>query len=129
MRLSHERRRHERYVLPPMYSPVAVRTLDRDEYEWEGHAYDISEGGVRFELDRPVAPGTQVALRIDLGPTSSERSTERRSVFVFANVVWMMEEDAPGPTRHAAVFSRFAREGDEEALRERLTTGRYARAA
>ncbi len=127
-----DRRRFQRFALPSMYSHVAVRpadSADSEAFEWEGHAYDISPGGVRFELDQEIRPGTPVAMRIDLPHTSIERSTERRSVYVFANVVWVEEDDAPGPVRMAAVFTRFEREGDEALLRERLASGRYAAAA
>ena len=124
-----DRRQHDRFVMPSMYSRVRVRLLDSDEFEWEGHAYDISAGGIRFELDRGIEPGTKVAFQIDLPHTATERSTERRSVFAFANVVWMEDEDIPGPVKLAAVFTRFALEGDEERLRERLYSGRYAYAA
>jgi len=124
-----DRRKFTRYQLPAMYSRIMVRPLESDEFQWEGHAYDISRGGIRFELDRGVEPGTQVALRIDLPQTASERSTARRSVFVFANVIWMSDPDEIGPVRLAAAFTRFAREGDEEQLHSRLSQGRYALAA
>jgi len=112
-----------------MYSRVMVRMLDTDRFDWEGHAYDIGQGGVRFELDRAIAAGTRVAIRIDLPHASSERSTARRSVFVFANIVWLQDEDEPGPVRMAAVFSQFAREGDRELLLGRMLHGRYKLAA
>lgn len=124
-----DRRQFTRYQLPSMYSRIMVRPLDSDEFQWEGHAYDISRGGIRFELDNGVAPGTQVAVRIDLPQTTSERSTARRSVFAFANVIWMSDADEYGPVRLAAAFTRFAREGDEEQLNARLSQGRYALAA
>lgn len=112
-----------------MYSRVLLRTLETDEFLWEGHAYDISEGGVRFELDRGIEPGTPVAMRIDLPAALAEGRAVRRSAFVFANVVWLEDEDELGPCRMAAVFTRFAREGDQERLLRRLQTGRYALAA
>ena len=61
-----DRRRHPRYLLPSMYTSVDVRPLSSDEYQWSGHAYDISLGGLRFELDHPIEPGTRVAIRIEL---------------------------------------------------------------
>jgi len=124
-----DRRRDDRYTLPPMYSRVLVRPLDCDEFIWDGHAYDISKGGVRFELDQAVEPGTPVAMRIDLPRAPISRSTDRRAIFVIANVVWIEEDDEPGPVRMAAVFSRFAREDDERRLFESLQTGRYSLAA
>lgn len=129
MNPSSERRRFERFELPSMYTRVAVRSLDRDEYEWEGHAYDISRGGLRFELDRGFEPGASVAMRIDLPRAPVERSTEPRSVFVFARIVWLEDDDEPGPVKMAVVFTSFARSGDEDLLLKRVHSGRYSLAA
>lgn len=129
MTTSPDRRRHDRYELPAMYSRIAIRRLESDDFEWDGHAYDISRGGVRFELDRGFEPGTPIAMRIDLPRAMIERSTERRSVYVFANVVWLEDDDQTGPIRMAAVFSRFCQSGDEELLLKRINSGRYSLAA
>ena len=48
------RRRHERFTLSPMYSRVSLRFLDSDSFEFEGHGWDICEGGICFELDRAI---------------------------------------------------------------------------
>lgn len=125
------RRRHERFQLVPQYTPVSVRFLDSEHFTQDGHAYNISEGGIQFELDRGIEPGTAVALQVtvphdqwtecrDLGPG--------RSIFVFANVVWLDDEE-PGPARMAAVFTRYAREGDRERLIRQISGGRLRRAA
>ena len=121
------RRRFERFALAPMYTPVAVKLLADDSYEFEGHAYDISEGGMRFELDRPIEAGTPVAIRVML---PGGRSEAERSVCVYANVIWLEDEaDEPGPVRMAAAFTKFARTGDKERLLWLLGSGRFARAA
>jgi hypothetical protein len=121
------RRNFERFRLPVGYTPIAVRPLAHEKCRLEGHAYDISEGGVRFELDRPVPAGTPVAMRIAI-PTPDPSA--RRAVFVFGNVVWLNDDpDEPGPVRMAAVFTRFPSAGDKERLLNHLATGRYARAA
>jgi len=124
-----DRRKFTRYSLPSMYSRVLVRRADSQEALLDGHAYDISRGGIRFELDEAIETGAEIAVRIDLPQTVCERSTERRSVFAFANVIWNGAEDEVGPVRHAASFTRFAQEGDEEQLHDRLSQGRYALAA
>lgn len=129
MQTAQDRRRFQRFTLPPMYSRITVRPPDSAEYELEGHAYDISEGGIRFELDEALAPGTQVAVRLDLPHNAVERRSERRSVFAFANIVWKEDDDEPGPVRLAAVFTRFASPEDQDLLRRRLISGRYAAAA
>ncbi|MEQ8316547.1 MAG: PilZ domain-containing protein [Phycisphaerales bacterium] len=124
-----ERRRHPRFSVPPMYSPIAARTLDSDEFAFEGHAYDVSEGGLQFELDRPFEPGTRLALRIELpGAMAFGRSPHDgpgrdagpgRAIFVFATVVWVSDEEF-GPARMAAVFNMFCRAGDKDRLKRAL---------
>jgi len=126
-----DRRRHPRFVLPSMYTEVEARSLESEKFEWKGHAYDLSEGGMRFELDRPIKPGTQIAVRVQLPGHQHLKVTDRRPVHVFANVVWIDEDDIEqgGPIRMACVFSRFVRPGDEARLRSRLQSGRYSMAA
>ncbi|MFI4917129.1 MAG: PilZ domain-containing protein [Phycisphaerales bacterium JB060] len=124
-----ERRQHPRVSVPPMYSPVAVRTLDSDEFAYEGHAYDVSEGGLQFELDRPFEPGTRLAMRIELsGDMAFGRSPHAgpgrdtgpgRAIFVFATVVWVADDEF-GLARMAAVFSMFCRAGDKDRLKRAL---------
>lgn len=128
---SSDRRAFPRYVLPSMYTTIAVRPLDSDEFTWEGHAYDISQGGMRFEVDHPIPAGTEVAIRIELPGASSLRVADRKPVYVFANVVWIEEEDADGagPVRMACVFKRFVQPGDMDRLMARLKSGRYSLAA
>jgi hypothetical protein len=117
-----------RYTLPATYTPVAVRMIDEGRFRWTGHAYDISEGGMRFELDRALQPGTVVVVRITL-PGMGREAQDGGSVFAFGNIVWLEDEDDPAPYRMAAVFTRFAQEGDRERLLSHLNSGRFAQAA
>jgi hypothetical protein len=121
------RRQHTRYPVQPGYTPVSLRLLDSERFTLEGHAYDISEGGVMFELDRGVDPGTAVAVQITLPPAAQDAGPGR-SVFIFGNVVWLDDSEA-GPVRMAVAFTRFARLGDRERLLRALSHGRNARAA
>lgn len=123
-----DRRRFPRFRTEPMYAPIAVRLLTGETFDLEGHAYDISQGGCRFELDRGIEPGTAVAMQITL-PTMHNEPGESRPVYVFANVVWIEDEDEPGPIKMACVFSRFAIAGDEARLLGHLRTGAYRLAA
>ncbi len=123
-----DRRRFPRFALDAAYAPIKVRFLDSDQFSVDGFAYDVSEGGLRFEADRGIEPGTGVALQITL-PTMHAGVGPGRAVFVFANVVWIEDEDEPGPVKMAAVFTRFARAGDRERLLGELRTGRYRKAA
>jgi hypothetical protein len=122
------RRHHERFVMSPMYTPVSVRLLDSERFSLEGHAYDISEGGMMFELDRAIEAGTPIAAQITLSEHAIGDIGPGRSIFVFGNVVWADDSDA-GPVRLALAFTQFARLGDKERLLRQLGSGRYARAA
>lgn len=126
-----ERRQHPRFRMPHMYTPIALRRVDEEHFDHHGHAYDLSLGGVRFELDRGIEPGTPVVLQLML---PSLRLTEgadgpRRAIFAFANIVWIEDEFEPGPVRMAAAFTRFARAGDDVRLSRHLNHSRYAAAA
>ena len=122
------RRQHERFIVPPMYTPICVRLMDDTQFMLDGHAYDVSEAGIQFELDRPIAPGTPVAIQIMLPPGAE--LGPGRSVFVIANVVWLTDDpDEPGPWRMAAAFTSFARYGDRERLIRQLVRSRFNRAA
>lgn len=116
------RRRFQRLTLPAMYTGVRVRFMNDEKFTLEGHAYDISEGGIQFELDRGIDPGTPIALEITL-PNSfgAEEGADGpgRAIFVLGNVVWIDDSDV-GPVRLAMTFTRFARAGDKERLMERL---------
>lgn len=125
------RRRFERFAVSPMYTPVRVRLQSDEEFTLEGHAYDLSEGGVRFELDNPIEPGTPIALEVELPRNpgwAGDDPGPGRAVYMLANVVWCDTED-PGPARMAAAITRFARAGDRERLMRQLTAGRFLRAA
>lgn len=116
------RRRYERFATAPMYTPVSVRAPGG--FEQAGHVYDVSEGGVRFELDAALPPGTPIELAVSLpGPVAS-------TVEAAGHVVWTaIDPLEPGPVRMAAAFTRFASLADRVRLIERLASGRYSRAA
>lgn len=126
-----ERRRHPRYVLPSMYTAVAVRRAEETEFHLAGHAYDVSVGGMRFELDEAIEPGTSIGIRLELPGAASLRLIDRRPVHIIGNVVWLEEDDldTPGPVRMACVFRRFPMPGDKERLAARLRSGRFSLAA
>lgn len=107
----HDRRQHSRRRLLPMYTPVTVQQIeDLKIGRLEGHAYDISETGVRIELDEPVEVGRTVALHIQLPGQTTE-------VFVAGEVVWVNDvDDDPGPRRLALRFTDFLTDGDRSRL-------------
>lgn len=60
---SRDQRQHPRVKVPAMYTLIRARVVGSMRYNWTGHIYDVSLGGVRFELDMPVEPGTQLEIR------------------------------------------------------------------
>ncbi len=126
-----DRRIHERFTVSPMYTAVRVRLESEAEYTRDGHAYDISEGGLRFELDHPVELGTPVIMELELPRAGLWASTDDgpgRTIELKANVVWCDTEE-PGPARMAAAVSEFITEGDKPRLMRLLTSGQFLRAA
>ncbi len=121
--MSHEvdRRNHARYALPSMYTTLTLLDEQGNALQ-EGHVYDISEGGMRFELDEALEPGSTVTVQIDLPGHNS------RDVRAVCNVLWVEEEDLeqPGPVRMACSFVSLA---DAPALASMLNRGRYHFAA
>lgn len=128
------RREHDRFTLQPMYTRVMIRPQGEKLFTLEGHAYDLSMGGLRFELDDGIEPGSPVGIMLELplpgglhmdlnaGPTT-------QLVAATGTVVWLDDDDANGPVRMAAVFHAFETPEDEQRLFEALATGRYAQAA
>ena len=90
------RRQFERFALPAMYTAVeAIRTSQPDAQPLTGHAYDVSEGGARVELDEALSKGETVHLRLNLPAQVAEIEAN-------ASVVWVnAEDDDPGPRRMA----------------------------
>jgi hypothetical protein len=118
------RRRFQRFELRPMYAPISVRVLNDEATTAEGHAYDISEGGVRFEIEERLAIGTALAIHITL-PSPGDELGPGPTIMAFAQVAWVEEEDEHPPYRCAATFTSFARFGDRERLLKAFSTGRY----
>jgi hypothetical protein len=137
-----ERRRHTRFRVSPMYSRLVVRRIDpssaapviptafaapSDRAErtdtteptelLDGHIYDISEGGVRFELDEPLGDGEVVVVEISL--PGCQRLIRAEGKIVRVNDA----EDDPGPRRMALRFDRFADEASRAALSKYLGEG------
>ncbi len=119
-----DRREHQRFTLMPMYTAVEAKRLAGDsDRALLGHAYDISETGVRIELDEALEPGETIALHLTLpGATSS--------VTASADVVWVNDEiDDPGPRRMALRFTDFHSDQDRDCLRRYLGGALIRRAA
>ena len=118
------RRKHQRYRLPPMYSTVTVQCQPSAEHaELLGHVYDISEGGARIELDEPMNVGQSLEFKLALPGAP-------REVNAVGKVVWVNDaEDDPGPRRMAVEFTDFASALDQAALRQCLSASSMRAAA
>lgn len=117
MTQTNDRRRHERFTVDPMYSAVAVsplatsnRTSDgcggehvdgHVEGHVDGHVYEVSLGGIRFELDQPLPVGTRVSVEVTLPGCTKPICAEGRIVRVFNEI------DDPGPRRMVVEFETF----------------------
>lgn len=119
-----DKRQFERFTLAPMYSYVTARRVGGEEVkELHGHAYDVSEAGVRFELDEAIDPGETITLDLTLPGTQS-------SVGATGNVVWVNDEtDDPGPRRLAIQFTEFKSDKDRFRLLNYLGSAQVRRAA
>lgn len=121
------RRQFPRFQLEAAYAPMSITRAVDDAPISDGHVYDVSEGGLRFEADEPIAPGTAVDLRITL-PTLSGQG-DPGAIRVRANVVWIEDLDDPAPYRMAAVITAFATPADRDRLLTELRRGLYRAAA
>ncbi|MEM9296517.1 MAG: PilZ domain-containing protein [Planctomycetota bacterium] len=106
-----ELRGEPRLSLPFMYCELRARTGTQGAYDMEGHIYDLSLSGLRFELDDALPTGARLELRLSLpGP-------EPIVVKASANVVRLVDEDdEPGPVRMGASFVAFRTPMDRERL-------------
>ena len=98
-----EKRVHPRHKLPAMYSMIRVRIADRPSEMAQGHIYDVSRSGLRFELDHPIDPGTRVDIRAMLP------GFQHASIVARGTVVRIHDDhDEPGPVRMGLRFDGFA---------------------
>jgi c-di-GMP-binding flagellar brake protein YcgR len=106
-----DRRSHDRFVVEPMYSGVlATPRATRSSEPLEGHVYEISLGGMRFELDEALPRESVVSVEISLPGCDGPIAVEGRVLRVFDAV------DDPGPRRMVLEFETFA-----AGARERLS--------
>ncbi len=61
-----DQRQFPRVGLPVGYAAVRVREPGRRFFNREGHIYDLSEGGMRFDLDEPLDLDQPVEVELDL---------------------------------------------------------------
>ncbi len=121
-----ESRRDPRLKVAPMYTLLRAKKPGNKKYRWSGYIYDVSMGGMRFELDEALEPGFEVEVRAML-PFS------RHGAFVATGQVVRLHdeaEDSPvGPYRMAMRFTSFRCEFDQAHLSEYLSTAGLRMAA
>ena len=111
------RRSCRRLRVQPMYTSVTARRGEGDQPELHGHIYDISEHGLRIELDEALVPGERVALELGLPGAPAP-------VGASACVIWVNDaQDDPGPRRMALCFTGFTDRADRRRLIDFLGRG------
>jgi hypothetical protein len=114
-----DRRAADRFAPQVGYSRVVVSVdkPNRSHNAFEGHAYDVSVNGLRFELDEPLEEGTPIEVELHLpGLLQSIRSTGR--------VVRVLDElEEAGPQRMAVAFRSFSSPLDASRLTKHLASG------
>ncbi len=99
-----DRRRHERTSLPAAYTRVLVRRPGRSRFSLAGHAYDISAGGIRFELDKPLPVGEEVDVKLKLPGVDTPLRAH-------GTVIRFHDPDEVGPVRMGLKFNRVITDG------------------
>ena len=106
MPTSNDRRQHPRFTVDPMYSAILVRPVASGRSKRcdpaEGHVYEVSLGGMRFELDEPLPVGTEIEVEVVLPGIVKPICANARVARVFDSI------DDPGPRRIVAEFETFA---------------------
>jgi len=110
------RRARQRFALAPMLSPVSIQRVREGRMEWiTGHAYDISESGMRIEVDGPVAPGDRMNISFSLPGHATD---SQGSVTALCEAIWVNDaDDDPVSPRAGVRFLRFLDASSAERMR------------
>lgn len=107
-------RQSPRARLAAMYTHLRVRPAGDSRYRWSGYVYDISESGMRFELDDQVAHGTPLEVRMTLPGNAP-------TTLAATGTVVRTHDDEPGPVRMGLHFDDFRTEADRRRLSDYLS--------
>ena len=118
-----DQREHPRIKVPAMYTLLRARVLGSNKYTWTGHIYDVSLGGLRFELDMPIEPGTQLELR---GMLPGSGHTTFRAIGRVVRV--HSDREDRGPVVLGLQFESFQSPMDRERLAEYIEARSRAQA-
>lgn len=102
-----------------MLSPVTIQRIRDSRMECiTGHAYDISEAGMRIELDGSTDPGDHLTISVAL-PNHSAEDDPCCVITAVCEVVWVNDaDDDPVSPRAGVRILRFQNEGGALRLRE-----------
>lgn len=116
-----DRRRHRRFTVHPQYSKISVTR--RDGSVVEGHLYDVSAGGIRFDCDDRLECDEVIEFDLELPGTRTQLKGRAR-------IARCEEEDLPvGPWIAAAKFERFQTRFESASLSRFLEQGWVLQAA
>jgi len=115
---------HPRFAVPAMHVPVTIRRITSMTLQrLDGHVYDLSRGGMRFEIDQPLSVDEHIHFALDL-------PCGEGSVAGTARVVRVHDElDDPGPRRMAVQFISFDDETNLSRLEHYLEQRQLRKAA
>ncbi|MFB0984729.1 MAG: PilZ domain-containing protein [Phycisphaerales bacterium] len=120
-RTDHDRRRHRRYAVRPMYSLIRIQTESGELID--GHIHDLAVGGVRFECDVPLPEGSRVRFEIELPGGAA-------TLHGWASIIRIADEDTrTGTMVLAAAFERFDTRIESGTLTRYLEQGCLLRSA
>ena len=117
-----DQREHTRYALNAPYTSVAVRREGDADYVHVGHAYDISRGGMRVELDTQLEKGERVDMKVSL---PGEQVIQIHASGV---MVRLHDEDELGPVRMGLQFDGAIGKADSKDLEDFFASGQSAAA-
>ena len=109
-----EQRRSPRLKILPMYTSIRVRCHGHLPFDQTGHIYDVSTGGMRFELDHSLECGTHIDVQASLPGTSPT------CINLSGHVVRYHEPDEVGPVRMGMAFDGAIRSADRRRLADYL---------
>ena len=115
------RRAADRFAPKTGYSRVvvAIEPTNPNAKPVEGHAYDVSLNGLRFELDEALEEGELVGIELHLPGLLGSIKSKGRVVRVF-------DEDGDfGPRRMAVTFQGFDTPLDASRLTTHLGSGYF----
>ena len=116
-----DRRRHRRIPVVPEYSRISLTR--RDGSCIEGHVYDVSAGGIRFESDQLLAGEEVIEFDLELPGTRTRLNGRGR-------VIRCEDTDVSvGPWMTALQFERFQTQFESASLARFLDQGWVLQAA